>query len=132
MKADLMRALEAHFPWIAKDVVEDRQIGDFELLVKLSNGETWLYDDFGNILHRFPDNENALTEEDYRHEFGRKLYRIMSRENVTQADLSRMTGLRQCQISNYVRGRTTPSFYNVHKIARALGCSVDDLSFKGL
>ena len=37
-----------------------------------------------------------------------------------------LTGLTQPNISQYMNGTKTPSFFTVDKIARALNCSTDD------
>ena len=125
-------SLEANFPWIVRDMIETKMRGDFEVIVKTVNGEVYSFNYLDCVLHRLPDDSNNMTEHECRSEFGRNLYRMILQRKMTQTELSRLTGIPQCQLSNYVRGKTCPSFYNVDKIAKALNCSMDELRYMGL
>ena len=50
-------------------------------------------------------------------------------KGISQTDLSDRTGIGQTLISRYISGKTTPSVYNVNKIARALNMTVDGLTY---
>ena len=54
---------------------------------------------------------------------------MMYIKGITQSELSNCTDIPQYLISDYIRGKRTPSFYNVDKIAKALDCSVDELRY---
>jgi transcriptional regulator with XRE-family HTH domain len=52
-----------------------------------------------------------------------RLLKILKRNNIKQADLSRATGISRGAISNYVQGRYEPKSDVVNKMAKALDCS---------
>lgn len=130
MDERLLRNFKKQFPRFADDAVEYREKGPFELVVKLSNGRVISYYDTEQGIRRLPSDDTHLTEEECREEFGIRLGRVMYYKGVTQSELSEMTGITQSNISNYITGRKTPSFYTVDKIARALDCSIEELRYK--
>ena len=126
---ELIRDFELYFPLIAEEAVNysmDRKY--YELIVTLQNGDKVLYDGFTHVFRNLPD-INDLSERDIKNEFGRRLRRIMERKHVTQGQLSDMTDIKQGQISLYINGKVTPTFSTVDKIARALGCSMDEFRY---
>lgn len=100
-----------------------------ELTLKLDDGSTMLYDFFHQSMRRLPSDSTKMTEEECKREFGLKLQKMLHSRGMSQAELSEKTGISQPVISNYVRGKVSPSFYATDKIAKALKCSVDDLRY---
>lgn len=125
MSNTIFENLVLYFPNIADQMVKSRGDGNGGLIVNLRNGDTIFYDDINKSIRNLPRNSNSMTEEECRKEFGIRLRKLMFRKGVTQAELSDMTGIQQSALSNYITGKTSPSFYNVDKIAKALECSVD-------
>lgn len=130
MDERLLTNFKKQFPRFAEDAVEYRENGPFELVVKLNNGRVISYYDTEQGIRRLPSDDSHLTEEECREEFGIRLCRVMYMKGITQSELSEMTGITQSNISNYITGRKTPSFYTVDKIARALNCSTEELRYK--
>ena len=130
MNEMLLTNFKKQFPCFADHAVEYRKKGPFELVVKLDDGHVISYYDTEQGIRRLPSDDSRLTEEECREEFGIRLYRLMYNKGVTQPELSEMTGITQSNISNYINGRKTPSFYTVDKIARALNCSIEELRYK--
>ena len=56
-----------------------------------------------------------------------RIKEILSEKNITQKQLSEMTGITQSAISHYMNGDRVPRGTNLLKIARALGTTADDL-----
>lgn len=131
MKGKIIVDFEMHFPLIAEDAVEyihDKTYN--ELVVTLKNGDQILFDGFDCSIRNLPDYNN-MSEQDIKHEFGRRLRRVMERKCIMQEQLSEITGISQSNISSYVNGRVMPTYPKVYKIARALGCSMDDFGYFG-
>ena len=124
-----LRNFELHFPHIAKKVVAYSDRGWGELLIKLEDGTSILYDDIDNTIRRLPTNPDNLTKRECSREFGLRLSRMMERRDITQCELSELTGIPQSSISHYVNGSKLPSFYNLDKIAKALNCSMDEFRY---
>lgn len=60
-------------------------------------------------------------------DFGRNLEDLLNEENISQRELSELTGINNSTISRYVAGDTAPSLVNVVKIMRVLECEFEDL-----
>ena len=52
---------------------------------------------------------------------------IRKRLNMTQKQLSVRTGISQVNLSRYESGKRSPKIGTAFKIAKALGCTVDEL-----
>lgn len=125
----LINRLELYYPFITQNAEEYIQISNMELIVHLNDGSTILYDDVDQTFRQLPNDSNCMTEDQCRYEFGMRLKRIMYRKGFTQKDLSEETGISEITLSKYITGKSTPNFYNVDKIAKALKCSIDDLRY---
>lgn len=71
--------------------------------------------------------EPAGYERTFRFKFARSFYELLAKSGMTQDDLACETDINSATISRYMNGEVTPSAFNVYKIARALGCSIEDL-----
>jgi transcriptional regulator with XRE-family HTH domain len=52
---------------------------------------------------------------------------MMAFRHMTQAELASSVGITQGMVSQYIHGYSSPSFRVVDRMAKALGCSADDL-----
>ena len=117
------------YPELSKQVTSYHMDGRFVLAMKLADGGVRLWDEFDRTLRRLPSNFESMSDEQYRQEIGRRLYKIMYRNSVTQEQLASMTGIAQSQLSGYISGRVMPNFRALDKIARALHISLDELRY---
>lgn len=121
------RNFEMQFPYDAAKAVEYYlEDGGYNLIVILNDGRRVSFDVYEESSRYLPSSDD-VDEERFRLEFGRRLRRILDFKNISQLELSEMTGISQVAISKYIRGKRTPSFYNADKIARALDCSITEL-----
>lgn len=58
---------------------------------------------------------------------GENIRALRQRSQLTQIELSKLTGLSQGQLSNYETGTEVPKLYNLIQIANGLRCRVDEL-----
>ena len=110
-------------------VVEYKELDFTRVQVTLQDGSRYLYNSGGTYVRRLPKDSKHLTDHEFRREFGRRLQEIMYLKCITQQELADRTGLSQPQINNYINGKNTPSFRVVDLIAKAIGCSTDDLRY---
>lgn len=129
MSKKLLENLKIYFPFLSKDIQGWMKNDEWGITVRTKQGETFFYDDYEHTIRRLPAYSRDMTEEQCRMEFGYRLRRIMYKKGMTQAELSELTGISQPQISTYLSGKNSPSFYKVDRIAKALGCSTDDLRY---
>ena len=125
----IIENLGRYFPFIKRDAVEYIHTGKFEVIAVMEDGEKVLYDDIDHTIRTLPSDSSELTEDQFRYEFGRRLEKYMIRNGITQEELSERTGIHRTMISQYINYRHTPSFYVVDKIAKALGCSIDEFRY---
>ena len=118
-----------YFPLVFKHTVEFIPEDRMTMVMRLDSGESFLYDDYDNTIRRLPTNSADMTEQEVRREFCFRVRQIMLIKGISQVELSEMTGITQPALSNYLSCKTTPGFYAVDKIAKALNCSVDDFRY---
>lgn len=121
---------ELYFPYIAKHAISyELDVFNTCLIVKLENGETFLYDDVNRSIGPMITDETDISERTCRTEFGRRLDRMLLLKGMTQLDLSEATGIAPATINRYINSNVTPTYFTVVKIAKALGCSTDDFRY---
>ena len=59
--------------------------------------------------------------------FGEKLKEIRLKKDLSQGDVARILDVHRSYISGLERGRRNPSLLTVHKVAKALGVSTNEL-----
>lgn len=69
-----------------------------------------------------------LKDEPFRKIFSQRLRHYMTMYNMNQSFLSKESGVSQTCISRYLSESRTPTGLHMTKLAKALGCSVEDLS----
>lgn len=110
------------------DILQIDEINEWDLLIIFRDGRKILFDRFNgyhkNINH---DSINELTEEQEKKEFAYRLRSLMGRNRITQEMLADEINTSQVMISRYVRGEVIPSVIVARRIAKVIGCSLDDL-----
>lgn len=110
-----------------KDIIEIRELNEWDLLIEFKNGRKVVYDRFtGYHKDIFYNDINEITEAQEKQEFAYRLRSLMGRNRITQEQLAEEIGTSQIMISRYVRGETLPNIITVRKIAKVLNCSIDD------
>lgn len=133
-KAYLYDNYETRFPWYARRTVS-YDVGDaFELIVELDDGIKLSYYDPEGSIRILPNIRSDMQSKDVDRElneyFGYRLKRIMGYRNISQAELADKLGVSQSQVSQYIHGKSTPSFGRLYMISKILECSVSDLLYK--
>lgn len=124
----MIERFELYFPELAKHAENYRvdPYHQYELIIDMDNGMRFLYDDLQNTIRKLPRDVDYMTKEETIREFGRRLDRLMYQKHITQAELSELSGIEQPTISAYINGQRNPGLYALDKIAKALGCSLDE------
>ena len=125
----ILDEFKTYFPSLSRKMVKFKRLNVRELLVKLDDGSGVVFDMFEHSIRWLPSDSENMTEQQCRKEFGLRLRKIMEIKGMTQDDLANKTGINRVILSNYIRGKNTPSFYRIDKIAKALGCSADDFRY---
>ena len=126
----LYENLKLYHGYLINDIMSVMVVDENMLHITLSDGRTMSYDDISRTVRNLPSDSHSMTEQECRNEFGYRLRKKMYRKGLTQNDISLMTGIARTQLSSYMNGKHTPSLYIVDKIAKALGCSIDDFTYR--
>jgi DNA-binding Xre family transcriptional regulator len=129
MQDRIKENMKTYFPLITEHTVEFIPDDRTSMVMRLDTGESFLYDDYDKTIRRLPSDSGSMTELEFRREFCFRVRKIMMVKGITQSELSDITGITQPALSNYLSCKTTPGFYAVDKIAKALKCSVDDFRY---
>ena len=71
-----------------------------------------------------------LTDEQELHEFQVNLRNLIRRKFMDQTEFAHRLGITQGMVSKYLTGRSVPDVLMLRKMARVLGCSVNDFFYK--
>ena len=124
-----IKAFKLNYPKLASKVKKYREVLGHEVEVWLDDNRAFIFDDRESTLRSIPTSSKHITEKEFRIEFGYRLNKILKAKGMSQRELSELTGIGQCMISNYANGKHTPSFYVADRIANVLDVSVDDLRY---
>lgn len=129
MEIEILENLKAYYPWIYEQLESYSERGIFEIIIHCDDGSIFLYDDRDKTIRALPQDYTNMTEDRWRREFGYKLSKLIFNKGWTQAKLAEKANITQPQLNGYIMGKNVPSFYIVDRIAKALGCSTDDLRY---
>jgi DNA-binding Xre family transcriptional regulator len=125
----LIEEFNLFFPNFNAHAVDYELTGDWWLTVKMDDGSAYIYDDLENSIRRIPDDPNNMTEAQCLHEFGIRLKLLLQRRFISQGELADRIGISPVTLSGYINGKHSPGFHIVDKIAKELGCSIDEFRY---
>ena len=119
-------------PDIYNNMIDWYSSNQGEITIKVEGGKKYAFDfrhiDSPTLIPSFEDSMEEMDEDIWRKNFSRRLRRRMEYIGVSQEWLSDKTGISQVTISKYLNGKSSPSGYSMERIARALGCTVGELT----
>ena len=124
MDGYLYENFKLYFPSIEKGCISWKQTDLFELEIHNKDGSIDIYNDMNHSLGPKID---TSTDTGWRKEFARRLRKKIAMKGITQDNLSKLTGIGQPLLSLYTQGKSLPSAQKVSALAKALGCSANDL-----
>lgn len=126
----IFRDAVARFPFVGRKMSDWYPYAKNEVAIKTIDGKLYIYNTSRHTMRNVPSTERYgeyENEEEWRIEFRSNLRRKLASTDMTQEDLAKVTGISKTTISYYMQGRATPNAYNVFKLAKALGCSIEEL-----
>ena len=113
-----------------EDIVEYKAVSPYDLVIEFENGERRIYDTFSNTWSYVKYESDDLTDEQELHEFQVNLRTLIRRKFMDQTEFARRLGITQGMVSKYLTGRSVPDVLMLRKMAKVLGCSVNDFFYK--
>lgn len=121
---------ETH-PHYQNRIVEWYPSGHYEFTFKTDNGVTHTYNWRSGKVYCIKDikyfDENEYSEEKTRELFKYTLNAKLNDICMSQEYLAKETGISKVTINKYCTGKALPNYINIGRIAKALGCSVNEL-----
>lgn len=71
--------------------------------------------------------QNFLDEKEYSEKFMQNVKQVLKERHMTQCELADAIGVSTVTMSNYMKGKSTPSSYIALKMAKALKCDLSKL-----
>ena len=123
--------MELYFPMLVDKMVDWYPSGQLEITVKLEDGSKVAYSSITKGIRTIRNADGIpeyMDEERWREAFKVRLYKKLYMTNMNQESLAKESGVSPVMISKYMSGKATPSGYTIHRLARALGCTVAELT----
>ena len=124
------------YPSFYESTVECIPSGRYCILATLKDGSVVEFNSLDNTIRdvtKFYDRDTSVSfdEETWRKEFGHKLRKAITSKGVNQDKLADALGISRQMLTRYVRGTSTPSGYNLSRLAEVLECDVRELTKLG-
>lgn len=119
------------YPELAEEVVDWYPSAQMEITVKVESGMKYSYDFMTRRSKQtYVEDEDIrnISDKEWRQRFATNLCRKMTNIAMTQDRLSELTGISQVMISKYTNGKAAPTGININKMARAMKCSIAELT----
>ena len=123
----VLEHFKLYYPNIYNDSVDWWASGRMAVTVKLRDGSVFEYDRFDNSLRRVRTGECMEDETAIAKELGHNLQKFIRLSGMTQTEIAEKLGITNAMLSRYVHGTSLPNSAKIFKIARLLGCTVDEL-----
>lgn len=132
----IVESYKIWYPTFYEKTVDCKPVGQTCILVTLKDGCKMEYDSYDNSIRDVTNlyvraKTDGVDEEMWRKEFGRKLYKAIITNGITNERLSDITGISRQMLSRYIRGHSTPSGYILSRLSEALNCDVRELTKLG-
>lgn len=118
-----------NWPSLVDKIISYKLVNGKDLEVKLTDGTAMMYDGLYHYTRTISKDEGEMTDHELTREFGHRLRSIMESKRMAQVELAEKTGIQRNAISQYVNGKTCPTYAKLVKLARALNCSLDDFRY---
>lgn len=119
------------YPELGENIVDWYPSGQMEITVKLRGGNKYVYDWLSKVALCIytVDESYDESEDEWRERFSKNLCRKLRNVGMSQDMLAYDTGITPAMINRYIKGKATPSTYNLRKIADVLKCSINELIY---
>lgn len=117
--------------YLANGVKDWSPRGDMGVRVFMVDGTKYDYYARGKVIRQVekrPMHTDDYDEDDWREVFADRLCEFICSKGLSQQSLADYTGLSKGSINKYINKTATPSAYALTKLARALDCTIMELT----
>lgn len=122
----ILDQFELYYPTLYKQAVDWWSSGRMSIAVKLNDGSVFEYDYVENTIRRI-QNDADLDDTRMTKSFGQNLQKHIPFSGMTHGQLAEKLGITNAMLSRYIHGNSSPSVVKAFRIAKTLGCTIDEL-----
>lgn len=122
-----LKQFELYHPSLYNRTVDWWASGRMAITVKLNDGSMFEFDPLDNSIRKVVISWTEVDEDVTRKEFGNNLLKMIPFSGMNSKELAAEVGISTVMLSKYIHGKSTPNVLVARKLARALGCTVDEL-----
>jgi DNA-binding Xre family transcriptional regulator len=128
----ILEEFKNHHPYLADGIADWSPRGEMGIRVRMTDGTKYDYHAMSktirNVKARPVHHDDSYDEAEWREVFADRLSEMICTKGLTQQSLADYTGISKGSINKYINRQATPSAYALTKLARALDCTVMDLT----
>lgn len=122
----ILDQFERYYPTIFEHAVDWWATGRMSVAVKLNDGTTFEYNHIENTIRKIQTDTNP-DDSSMTKSFGMNLQKRIPFSGMSNIQLAEKLGITNAMLSRYIHGNSTPSVVKAFRIAKTLGCTVDEL-----
>lgn len=101
--------------------------GYVSITVKLEDGDMYEFDQMRSTLRRVRPSDVDVDDETMAKEIGENLKKYIYLSNTTQQEIASKLGITNAMLSRYIHGTSMPNAGRAYRLAKILGCTIDEL-----
>lgn len=129
---DIVEQFKMSHPYLANGIHSWRPRGEHGIRVEMTDGRMYDFHAMSKSIRNVKDRplhcDDQYDEVEWREVFADRLMEMIGVKRLNQQALADYTGISKGAINNYINKKATPSGYALSKLARALDCTVMDLT----
>ena len=128
----ILEEFKTYHPYLADGIKEWSPRGEMGIRVLMTDGRKYdfhaMSKSIRNVKERPMYHDNLYDENEWREVFADRLAEMICTKGLSQDAVAEYTGLSKGAINNYIKKKSTPSAFALSKLARALDCTIMDLT----
>jgi ribosome-binding protein aMBF1 (putative translation factor) len=128
----ILEDFKVYHPYLADGIKDWSPRGEMGIRVLMTDGTKYDYHSISKTIRKVserPAHQFDVYDEDaWRDVFADRLAELICTKGISQQALAEYSGISKGAINNYINRKATPSAYVITKLARALDCTIMDLT----
>lgn len=122
----ILNQFQLYYPSLYTQTIDWWATGPMSITVKLKDKSRFEYNYMDNTI-RAIKTEATSNDDVIAKSFGYNLQKFIPLSGKTQNEIAQTLGITNAMLSRYVHGTSMPSAGKAFRLAKILGCSVDEL-----
>lgn len=123
----MLDQFKLYYPGYYDQAVDWWASGRLSITVRLKDGTQFEFNSMTNTIRRVRTDASVASDDVVAKEFGHNLQKFITMRGVTNMELASRLGITNAMLSRYIHGTSMPSAGKAFRLAKALGCTIDEL-----